>query len=65
MGMMTFCVKCNELQEHICSIEPADGSLHPGPFECAKCGYRWTVKAGRQIPEHRYVAADKYQPSKS
>ena len=44
--LMTFCVKCRGEEKHIC-----DGSMHAGPFECVKCGYRWTVKAGRQIQE--------------
>ena len=44
--LMTFCVKCRQEEKHFC-----EGSMHAGPFECAWCGYMWTVKAGRQIPE--------------
>ena len=49
--LMAFCVKCNGTQEHIGSIDPADFERYIGPYECAKCGYRWSVKSGQQIPE--------------
>ena len=46
MIVQTFCVKCQGARLHF-----VDGPPSTGPFECAQCGYRWTVKAGRQIPE--------------
>ena len=53
--LMAFCVKCNGTQEHTYSIDPADFERFIGPYECTKCGYRWTVKSGRQIPERRHT----------
>ena len=48
---MTICVKCTVNGRSLSgSIDPDDVSLHSCPVACAKCGERWTVKAGRQIP---------------
>ena len=53
--LMAFCVKCNGTQEHLHSIDPTDFERYIGPYECTKCGYRWTVKSGRQIPERSHT----------
>ena len=43
--IQTYCIKCLATANHICT-----GSLRAGPYECARCGYRWIIQEGEAIP---------------
>ena len=44
MILETYCVKCYSVTVHM-------GSPPDGPFECARCGYRWNINHGRQVDD--------------